>query len=937
MQSNNLLEHVYLCLRKYMWVWLAPMILGLVLSGVYNKLLATKTYTARQSLILRDDLLGDSYKPSRFDSEESLKSAQETILEIARKPQVVKAVLDQLGPASSFFFSGDYPSVETIEDVQGNITLSAPNGAEFGKTEAVVLSVKTVDADRSRKFVNLLLDEIDSKLSEVRLLRLNSMQSELSQAGENAMISLNDSSQRLQELEKSFGAEITTIRALNDPQAGGGFDLKLNQIRLEQRQAAAQLSSAKQQRELLRQAQENEGAEFVTSNELLQLQPALQGIMTNLSAAMAQLAIDEGRYTSLHPQLRRSQRAVKQQKQQLFDSIGTTAKGLDSQIETLSALKERLGNSIVKLESKLEALTEQRVPYATLEEEVKKKTEVYNDVQGQLAQVQSYASSTNDVAMLTRVDDPQVSSRPDQIGAFKAGLVGAAIGLMLGLGLVALLAPPFIDPRASYSPSVPSFSDGVAVASPEPSPVPAPQQQPQPQPVATPPETHVESRLKSVAAKPRTTTDSLSSKLDRSEGAEDEAGIAQEPADSVVPDSISQHMAEMKQRVKEGESARSRKSASPASAPPTDAPVVEPSRRDVPPAVVEAETPSTDSAGVTRAETRTINLGNSNESPDVSSEDVIAELKKLQSETGQTLAEEVSPKTGAKDQVAVQRRPTLSSFAAGVSAVPKAAEPAKTSPQVPVDAVEKPDIVAVDRIRSPEVPESITKGRITAESLLKSREENKGSQDQRGQVDSSVQEKVASLANEPVPTATPEGGVEPTGDKSLDARIPSITDYARSLDQKLGSTEGDRIADSIDDAAAGATSPTPRASNVRPLDIARSLEDPSLQRPPVENVQPHENSVNSIAPESRPESISDFVGSVSGSVVGLVRGAKGTDVDQTAVRPNEDSVAPTEKTAAKPAAATPVPRDESSSSSIPSQIRELSGSFSSFARPRDTE
>ena len=88
MQSNNLLEHVYLCLRKYMWVWLAPMILGLVLSGVYNKLLATKTYTARQSLILRDDLLGDSYKPSRFDSEESLKSAQETILEIARKPQV---------------------------------------------------------------------------------------------------------------------------------------------------------------------------------------------------------------------------------------------------------------------------------------------------------------------------------------------------------------------------------------------------------------------------------------------------------------------------------------------------------------------------------------------------------------------------------------------------------------------------------------------------------------------------------------------------------------------------------------------------------------------------------------------------------------------------------------------------------------------------------
>jgi len=449
MRSTNLLEHVYLCLRKYAMVWIIPTIAFFTLAVLYNKFLATKTYTARQSLILRDDLMGDAFKPSRFESQESLKSAQETVLEIARKPQIVREVLEELGPTSSFSF-GEYPSVETIEEVQGNITLAAPNGAEFGKTEAVVLSVKTIGPERSKKFVNLLLDKIDSKLNDVRLLRLNSMQNELSQATHNASMSLKDASRELQDLEMSFGAEISTIRGLNDPQGSGGFDLKLNQIRLEQRQAAANLTSARQQRELLRKAKENRDAEFVTSNELLQLQPALQGMMTNLSTVMAQLALDEGRYTEFHPALQRSRRAVKRQKEQLFDSIGATIKGLDSQIETLSSLEGDLSQSVADLEGQLKNLSEQRVPYATLEESVKKKAEIYNEVQGRLAKVQSYAASTEQVAMLTRVDDPQVSSRPDQIGAFNAGLVGGGLGLMCGLGLVALLAPPFVDPRTYH-------------------------------------------------------------------------------------------------------------------------------------------------------------------------------------------------------------------------------------------------------------------------------------------------------------------------------------------------------------------------------------------------------------------------------------------------------------------------------------------------------
>jgi len=958
------------------------MVLGFVVSGVYNKFLATKTYTARQSLILRDDLLGDAYKPSRFESQESLKSAQETVLEIARKPQVVRAVLDQLGPARLSLFSGEYPSAETIEDVQGNITLSAPNGAEFGKTEAVVLSVKTVDAERSRKFVNMLLDEIDAKLSEVRQLRLSSMQNELAQAGENAMKSLNVSSQRLQELEKGFGAEITTIRGLNDPQGSGGFDLKINQIRLEQRQAAAKLSSAKNQRELLLQAQQNGGVEFVTSNELLELQPALQGIMTNLSTAMAQLAIDEGRYTTLHPQLQRSRRAVKQQKQQLFDSIGTTLKGLDSQIETLSGLNQRLGGSILQLETKLKHLTEQRVPYATLEEEVKKKAEVYNEVQGRLAQVQSYANSTNEVAMLTRVDQPQVSSRPDQIGTMKAGLIGGAMGLMFGLGLVALLGPNFVDPRTNYthtsaehdhSPKTFGGSPNSANATGNAS-GPAPQTTPVPAAVTTPQETHAESRLKSVTAMQRNAAtrvqEPLGGKKPEVATAKGGLGVVREALDSVVPDSVAQHMAGIKQRVKEGLPLQRHDTA-----PPTPTEVApaksEVKRRPVTPPAAAGEAavgsaavqPSSDAVVAKSVDTngtasQTASPERTTERSDVSSEDVIAALKKLQSESGEKVTSEsaIPPGTAsekvaaeaeesraqAEDDVVIQRRPSLSPFAKEIKASPKQVDPTMSNSTVPEQrAIENPEIVAVDRIRSPQVPESITKGRITAESLLSSAEKNKDVENNKAKGQTSVKEKLASLPNEPLKPAAAEDEVEPANRKGVDSRIPSITDYARSLDRKLGSTEGDRISVSEDDVTSSSATepPTPshRTSNVRPLDIARSLEDPSLQRVVQENVSANETNADSAPAQSRSQSLSDYVGAIDNSVAGLVRSARNSDVQQREPQPSAQSVAPSEKLAAKPvssASAVPVPRDEQqSAASIPAQIRELSGSFSSFARP----
>jgi uncharacterized protein involved in exopolysaccharide biosynthesis len=942
MRSTNLLEHVFECLKKYKWVWIVPAIAGLIISGVYNKILATKTYTARQSLILRDDLLGDAFKPSRFESQESLKSAQETVLEIARKPQVIKAVLEQLGPASSWSFGNGHLSATAIETTQGNITLSAPNGGEFGKTEAVVLSVKTSSAQRSVDFMNLLLDEIDAKIGEVRLLRLQSMQVELSKASSNSLAALESTSKKLRTLERSFGSEITTIRSLNDPQGSGGFELKLNQIRAEQRAAAAQLSSAKHQRRLLEEARRSDGVEFVTSNELLQLQPALQGIMTNLSTAMAQLAINEGRYTELHPDLKRSRRAVEQQKRQLFDSIGTTIKGLDSQIETLSSLDQGLQLSIRNLENKLGELSEQRVPYAALEEEVKNKTEIYNEIEGRLDQIQSYAASSSDVQLLTRVDDPQVSSRPDQIGAFQAALIGGALGLIFGLGLVAMLAPPFVDPRTG-GPNRPlgqsAEPKNYAAQSPARS-APSAAERPVPSTQATA-ETAAESRLKSVTAMQRTALQRASEPREQPAfGLPLEDGSVDQRPDSAIPDSIAQHMAAIKRNAEQAVPQQLRdlpqqEAAKPESTPPVAMPKLDVTQQSSSAVAAQEARSATGIAALAEASKRLgtpsdladqtpvpqpANSSSSNAPSPVSSADVVAAFKNHKSNQATASA------GSSASSVASPTDNLLSS----TPAVARAGEAGR--------AADTPEIVVVDRAKSPHVPDSITKGRITAESLLKSSEPKSVTGDSASSippasVNSSVSDRFSSLAHDPVDANVPQGGIQnpdqkqsPTSQPS--SRIPSVTDYAQSLDRQMEAVESaERIANAE-------AVPAARKSNIRPLDIARAVDDPAVLPKTPTDLEPEEASGNPAGVQNRAQNMSDLVSSMENSVAGLMRQAKGSSVFVDPVPSAASAVAPSEKAAPAPQAATPKPREETgSSAAIPQQIKDLSDSFTSFARP----
>lgn len=900
MQNSNRLNHIVLSLIDYWYLWVIPCLLGLCLSVVYSLFLYSPTYTARQSLILRDDMMGDSFKPSRFESLDSMKSAQETILEIARKPEVIRNVIEQMEESRSTFFGSGEISDSDIEEMQGNIEFGAPNGAEFGRTEAVVLKFTATARNQAKNFTALLLDEIDSKLSDVRRQRLKSMEQELVLASESSKKHLEESSDQLQEIERGFGTEITTIRELNDPQGGNSFGQKLNQIRQEKREAVSLLASAREQRVLLENAQANES--LVTSSQLLEMQPALSVMMGSLNTAREQLSIDEGRYKSLHPALKASREAVRHQEEMLFKSLGPTIVGIDSQIAMAESKVERLDKSIVELEDKLLVLTEQRVPYAKLQEDVTNKTKILSAAQAKLSQVRSYTSSAENIELLTRVGEPQVGSRPNGLGRKAFVLVGLVGGLLIGLGLVALAVPPSGSTVAYQPVMMPMNGAQMAPVPNNPfqgttrneGPSTAPPSTAAPRDAAVVNETVSESRLKSHA----------NQELKRKQ-ADPAAGPAtslmSSSVDSAIPESLAKHMAELKDKAK---------------------------------AVLTPSTPAAQQAKEPTTKPR----------QKLSSEDVISAFK-ASSGKAAAAAKPVKPASPAATQKP-EKTPSESLDSIQNQLRELDASEAKSKRKEELRALDptlaQPDIVVVERKKTmaPEVPDSVAAGRITAESLIES-SARRGQGQNLPDTPSASSQPRQNLQSTPVDTSILQrvkAELEDSNNQTTtgSTRTPSISDYAQSLqDAPLKQNSGE-----LQDPSDSTLPMERRPSNVRPVDIAKSLAEHDSVRGIVDDIRPTESDANSTQVGNQRSTEATVPGKVlDNSLVGLMRQTRDSNPEAIRRKSNSDvSIADLKPTSKNPPAAPkakPELEGNQEPGAIPQQIKNLSDSISSFARPTD--
>ena len=74
--------------RKNPALWMLPLFSALLIA-VLSSYLGPKKWEATQSFVVREELIGRIVSPGRFDSLESMTTAQQVIQETARRPMVL--------------------------------------------------------------------------------------------------------------------------------------------------------------------------------------------------------------------------------------------------------------------------------------------------------------------------------------------------------------------------------------------------------------------------------------------------------------------------------------------------------------------------------------------------------------------------------------------------------------------------------------------------------------------------------------------------------------------------------------------------------------------------------------------------------------------------------------------------------------------------------
>lgn len=471
------LDYLKSTLWNYRFWVIGPAVAGVVLAACYALFLRSESWSARQSFLVRDDLLGQAYKPGRFESQESMKSAQETILEVSRRPQVIRNTLAQLGPESGAAADDSWVTDQIVEEIQGEIEFSAPNGAEFGKTEVIVLTTKASSRERSKKFIEILSKEIVSQVNEVRSLRFQSMEAELLEARDAAVREQTAAIKELKALDDLLGSDIGVMNSLNDAQAGDTpMKREILQIKDQKRQLELELEANETVLAKLLEVYENPDKVIHLASDVLRQQPALDRLKGDLVGKQSILAGVLGRNHDKHPEVIAARLSVDIVHQHILDSITGEISGLQSTIAMRKNQLARLDREIKALNDRLIVLSEKRTDFLRLTTEVKLLTENANKAQASLSQVQSLANSSRSAGLITPVDGPQVGTAPDGLSKKLVAAAGGFAGLLIGLGFVLVVAPPMdpaplrltgtgIEPGAAAQPPHRSQRDNVQATS----------------------------------------------------------------------------------------------------------------------------------------------------------------------------------------------------------------------------------------------------------------------------------------------------------------------------------------------------------------------------------------------------------------------------------------------------------------------------------------
>lgn len=428
-------------LRQYWFLWIVPAFLCTSLAIGYG-LFAQDYWLASQQLVVRNESLGSALGYGRFESYDEMKTAEETIHAVAKNRALATSVLQSAGPPPSHK-KPNWPSPRNVDDFLGKVSISAPNGAEFGQTEVIQLNVEAESPERAVKLTTLVVTELEKRLNELRMVRFESLESELAHSQTLALERLAESTERLETIEQDLGPDLSELRTLDQQYSGGSGILQqeLGRAREALREARRELGVIELQQDHLESVRRDPDEIITVPGSILVAYPALGRLKNGLVDAELRLAAALGQYEITHPRCERVTEEIDQIRTRLKSELDTALVESEFNRQTTLQKNALLEQTALDIEQRISRFTTLRVEYNQLVAEVEQRKKDLATISTQLAEVQSTREAASRASMINPVDDPVVSTDPIGPGTKMLAVGGLACGLAIGIGLVFLVIP----------------------------------------------------------------------------------------------------------------------------------------------------------------------------------------------------------------------------------------------------------------------------------------------------------------------------------------------------------------------------------------------------------------------------------------------------------------------------------------------------------------
>lgn len=422
------------------WI-LGPLVLFPVLAAAYA-LLAPPSWKASQAILVRDEARAGERGVGRFESVDAMKTAQETILEVARNRKVVAAALKAVGPPANKQAARDWPADADVEALLQAISVTAPSGAEFGRTEVIYLAVTAETRPRAIALASAVCNALEKRLQQLRNAKAKSVIQEIEKTLALNRADLEVSTAKLEAMERSVGADLGELRIMTE-QGAGDSNLRsaANQIKNELRRARANRDSLVEQLRFLREAQQDPARIVAMPNRLLETQPALRRLKDGLVDAQLRASQLAGTRSSDHPLVKSARVAVEEVRRDLRDELAVALRGAVADRKLSERLVGSLERQEADVDGRLQRLASQRARYGNLVAEVKQKTAIVAQSTRNLAEARASQNAARAASLLTRLDTPQCGNRPVGPGKTTILLAGIGGGLLSSVGLLLLATP----------------------------------------------------------------------------------------------------------------------------------------------------------------------------------------------------------------------------------------------------------------------------------------------------------------------------------------------------------------------------------------------------------------------------------------------------------------------------------------------------------------